>query len=305
MKKLVSLILAVAMVLCVLSFASAEETYRVAMITDSGDITDQSFNQTTYEACKAFCEENGLDFNYFKPTGDSDAERIAQVEAAIDEGYNVIVMPGYLFAAAIGECQPLYPEVKFIALDVSEYDLTSAGVDLSKAPDPRPYGLHRSPHPGGHGLRPQEAGAGPGQPVPPRRGPILSPPERRQTRPGLCPTAGVFYQGVGEIGKELPLRGSWQGAALTEEGCNERELVEFSQRSRPKRPSSVSLTRAGSPEGEALDCRKTPYGLFRQVFAVCRAHSLFAYGEQLAQRRAKSRLRRLRSAQRCGARLAA
>ncbi len=30
------------------------------------------------------------------------------------------------------------------------------------------------------------------------------------------------------------------------------------------------------------DCRKTPYGLFRQVFAVCRAHSLFAYGEQLA-----------------------
>ena len=86
MKKLVSLILAVAMVLCVLSFASAEETYRVAMITDSGDITDQSFNQTTYEACKAFCEENGLDFNYFKPTGDSDAERIAQVEAATRRG---------------------------------------------------------------------------------------------------------------------------------------------------------------------------------------------------------------------------
>ena len=99
MKKLVSLILALAMVLCAVSFASADETYRVAMITDSGDITDQSFNQTTYEACKAFCEANGVDFNYFKPTGDSDAERIAQVEAAIDEGYNVIVMPGYLFAA--------------------------------------------------------------------------------------------------------------------------------------------------------------------------------------------------------------
>ena len=133
MKKLVSLILSLAMVLCAVSFASADETYRVAMITDSGDITDQSFNQTTYEACKAFCEANGVDFNYFKPTGDSDAERIAQVEAAIDEGYNVIVMPGYLFAATIGECQPTYPDVKFIALDVSEYDLTSNGVDLSKA----------------------------------------------------------------------------------------------------------------------------------------------------------------------------
>ena len=128
MKKLVSLILALAMVLCAVSFASADETYRVAMITDSGDITDQSFNQTTYEACKAFCEANGVDFNYFKPTGDSDAERIAQVEAAIDEGYNVIVMPGYLFAAAIGECQPTYPDVKFIALDVAKGDLLETAV---------------------------------------------------------------------------------------------------------------------------------------------------------------------------------
>ena len=28
------------------------------MITDYGDITDQSFNQTTYEACKAFADAN-------------------------------------------------------------------------------------------------------------------------------------------------------------------------------------------------------------------------------------------------------
>lgn len=32
---------------------------KVAMITDYGDITDQSFNQTTYEACKA-CEPAGI-----------------------------------------------------------------------------------------------------------------------------------------------------------------------------------------------------------------------------------------------------
>ena len=37
--------------------------------------------------------------------------------------------------------------------------------------------------------------------------------------------------------------------------------------------------------------------------AVCRAHVLPAYSGQNAQLRAKSRLRRLRSAQRCGARL--
>ena len=43
------------------------ETYKVAMVTDYGDITDQSFNQTTYEACKEYCDGAGLDFKYYKP----------------------------------------------------------------------------------------------------------------------------------------------------------------------------------------------------------------------------------------------
>ncbi|MDO5346357.1 MAG: BMP family ABC transporter substrate-binding protein [Lachnospiraceae bacterium] len=102
----------------------------VAMVTDSGDITDQSFNQTTYEACKAFCEANGVDFNYYKPDGDSDEARIASVDQAVADGYDVIVMPGYLFAAVIVEETPVYPDVKFIALDMSSGDLTgAAGVE--------------------------------------------------------------------------------------------------------------------------------------------------------------------------------
>lgn len=108
---------------------TAEESeYAVAMITDYGDITDQSFNQTTYEACKAFCESNGITFNYFKPAGDSTAERVASVEQAIDEGYNVMVMPGYAFGGTIVETSELYPEVKFIALDVAAGDILEAGV---------------------------------------------------------------------------------------------------------------------------------------------------------------------------------
>ncbi len=126
MKKLVSLLLALAMLLGVMSFASAEDAMKVAMITDSGDITDQSFNQTTYEACKAFCEENGIDFNYYKPGADSTAERVAKVDQAVDEGYNVIVMPGYLFAGTIIEVQNQYPDVTFVMLDVGTGDLGDA-----------------------------------------------------------------------------------------------------------------------------------------------------------------------------------
>ena len=135
MKKFLVLLLAALMVF---SFAACgggggdegaadDGAMKVAMVTDYGDITDQSFNQTTYEACKAFCEGNGIDFTYKKPASDADADRVSSIEEAIEEGYNVIVMPGYAFANAIYEVAPLYPDTKFVALDVSEGDLTAYG----------------------------------------------------------------------------------------------------------------------------------------------------------------------------------
>ncbi len=136
MKKILALILALVMALSLVACGEKapvdegnnEPEYKVAMVTDYGDITDQSFNQTTYEACKAFADANGVDFTYYKPAGDSDAERVAMIEKAVDEGYNVIVLPGFAFANAIAQSAPNYTDVKFIALDVAEFDLTSAGL---------------------------------------------------------------------------------------------------------------------------------------------------------------------------------
>ena len=122
MKKLVSLMLALVMVLSVAAVSFADDL-RVAMITDYGDITDQSFNQTTYEAAKAWCEEHSVDFLYYKPASDSDQDRISSIEKAIDEGYNAIIMPGYAFGPAIQKVAPEYDDITFIALDVSEGDI--------------------------------------------------------------------------------------------------------------------------------------------------------------------------------------
>ena len=134
MKKILALILTLVMALSLVACGDKqpeqpeEPEYKVAMVTDYGDITDQSFNQTTYEACKAFADANNIPFAYYKPAGDSDAERIAMIEKAIDDGYNVIVLPGFAFANAVAGTAPSNPDVKFIALDVSEFDLTSAGL---------------------------------------------------------------------------------------------------------------------------------------------------------------------------------
>ena len=106
---------------------------KIAMVTDSGDITDQSFNQTTYETCKAWSEENGVEFNYYKPESDSDEARNASVDQAVADGANVVTLPGYMFAATIVAQSELYPDVKFVALDVGEgYDYNPDNYDVTE-----------------------------------------------------------------------------------------------------------------------------------------------------------------------------
>ena len=122
MKKFLAIVLALCMV-AALSVTAFADDVAVAMITDYGDITDQSFNQTTYEACKAFADAKGLNFQYYKPASDSDQDRITSIEKAIDDGFNVVIMPGYAFGPAIQATAPEYDDITFIALDVSEGDI--------------------------------------------------------------------------------------------------------------------------------------------------------------------------------------
>lgn len=141
MKKCIALLLVLAMAACLFVGCGSDTTengtdieapipangdWHVAMITAYGDVTDQSFNQTTYEAGKAWCEVNDIDFTYFKPTGDSTAERVAMIDQAVAQGYNVLLLPGFALADAIAETVELYSHVYFIALDISEQDLQDA-----------------------------------------------------------------------------------------------------------------------------------------------------------------------------------
>lgn len=103
--------------------AAMNPDYRVALITDSHDVDDHSFNQTTYEACAAFCNDHHVTCTYKKPDKNTDESRIQMVDSAVAEGYNVLLLPGYLSAKTVDVCSKKYPDVKFIAIDVSADDL--------------------------------------------------------------------------------------------------------------------------------------------------------------------------------------
>ncbi len=119
MKKIISIVLVLALALTA-TFALVacdSEEYVVAMITDSGDITDQSFNQSTWEAVVDWSKENNKTYAYYKPADDTNDARVTSIKQAIQAGAKVVVTPGYLFETAIYEVQGDYPEVNFILLD--------------------------------------------------------------------------------------------------------------------------------------------------------------------------------------------
>lgn len=121
--------------------AAPSTDMNVAMVTDSGDITDQSFNQTTYETAKKWSEANGVTFNYYKPEKDTDEARNAAIDQAVAAGANVILLPGYMFAASLVAQTNTYPDVKFIGLDVGEGDLCEKGVGEGYTYNPAEYNV--------------------------------------------------------------------------------------------------------------------------------------------------------------------
>ena len=137
MKKILSLLMILALTLSMAACGgtvntdytgSGDSLYNIAMVTGYGDITDQSFNQTTWEAIEAFAADYNSDVQYFMPSSDDDAARVAAAERAIANGYDVIVLPGYIHGATVVELSETYPETKFIALDIGAGDLLSTAV---------------------------------------------------------------------------------------------------------------------------------------------------------------------------------
>ena len=136
MKKILAMLLALVMVLSLAACGGTEadpteapavETAaitKVALVTDVGTIDDESFNQACWEGVEEWCNANNVEYTYYQPTEDSTDARVLSVAQAISEGYNTIVMPGYLFGATLTMVMEEYPETYFIAVDVAAGDLT-------------------------------------------------------------------------------------------------------------------------------------------------------------------------------------
>lgn len=99
----------------------------IAQCCDVGTLDDESFNQGCWEAVKGYGDENGIEYNYYLPSGEdaSDEDRETLIRQAVAEGANTIVCVGYLYGPALAWAATEYPDVHFIAVDVNGFDINS------------------------------------------------------------------------------------------------------------------------------------------------------------------------------------
>ena len=95
---------------------------KVGMVTDAGTIDDKSFNQGTREGILRAGEELGVQTNYLKPAGTTEAEYLKEISNLYDTGYKFIVTPGYKFETAIFKAQDKYKDANFVILDGAPAD---------------------------------------------------------------------------------------------------------------------------------------------------------------------------------------
>ena len=99
----------------------AEKIVKVALTCDTGTIDDESFNQACWSAVSSYM---GANCQYYIPEADaSDEDRETMIRLAVNEGADVIVCVGYLYGASLAWAAEQYPNVKFIAIDVTQGDI--------------------------------------------------------------------------------------------------------------------------------------------------------------------------------------
>ena len=98
-----------------------EKIVKVALTCDTGTIDDESFNQACWEAVTSYM---GDDCQYYLPPQEaSDEDRETMIRTAVNEGAEVVVCVGYLYGASLAWAADQYPDVKFIAVDVTQGDI--------------------------------------------------------------------------------------------------------------------------------------------------------------------------------------
>ena len=103
------------------SNAAAAGIQQVALCCNIGSVDDESFNQPCWEAIEAYMGDNCQYYNL--STEGTQEERETVIRQAVSDGADVVVCVSYQYGETMAWAAERYPDVKFIAVDVTKEDI--------------------------------------------------------------------------------------------------------------------------------------------------------------------------------------
>jgi len=106
--------------------ASAKTDFKIAMVTDTGGVNDQSFNQSAWEGLQKLSADTGVNVKYTESKQESDYA--TNLDKAADDSNNLIWGIGFAMADAITNSAKQNPDISYAIIDNSYGDKTPSNV---------------------------------------------------------------------------------------------------------------------------------------------------------------------------------
>ncbi len=106
--------------------SAAAANFKVAMVTDTGGVNDQSFNQSSWEGLQKFASETGAKVGYTESKQESDYA--TNLDKAADDENNLIWGIGFAMADAVLNSAKQNPDISYAIIDNSYGDKTPSNV---------------------------------------------------------------------------------------------------------------------------------------------------------------------------------
>lgn len=137
MKKVIALAMSAAVMMGTLvgcgaktaSTSSEQKTnkdYKVAMVTDTGGVSDQSFNQSSWEGLQELTKKTGAKVSYLESKQETDY--VTNLDKLVDSDNNLIWGVGFAMADAILNAAKANKDVNYAIVDNSYDDKTPSNV---------------------------------------------------------------------------------------------------------------------------------------------------------------------------------
>ncbi|HLB18202.1 MAG TPA: BMP family ABC transporter substrate-binding protein, partial [Gaiellaceae bacterium] len=96
---------------------AAKVTYKMAVVTDVGGLNDHGFNQAANAGRLLVQRKLGFQTRVFDTR--SAAERLPNIQAAAQDGYQLVFGTGFFMGDPLDKVAPKFPKVKFAGIDVN------------------------------------------------------------------------------------------------------------------------------------------------------------------------------------------